>query len=46
MPDIKAENVKTFHEKVEKIFEISWENFKFFNFILFFLQGKNYAKHN
>ena len=46
MPDIKTENVKTFHEKVEKIFEISWKKLLILIFILFFLQGSNYAKHN
>lgn len=40
MYDIKTQKIKTFHEKVEKIFEISWENFKFFNFILFFYKEK------
>ena len=37
MYDIKTQKIKTFHEKVENFFEISW-NSK--NFIFLFLQGK------
>ena len=40
MYDIKTQKIKTFHEKVEKIFEISWKKLLILIFILFFLQGK------
>ena len=39
MYDIKTQKIKTFHEKVEKIFEISWKTLNF-NFYFIFLQGK------
>lgn len=35
MYDIKTQKIKTFHEKVEKFFEISWNSLNFY-FILFF----------
>ena len=35
MYDIKTQKIKTFHEKVEKIFEISWNSLNFY-FILFY----------
>jgi anti-repressor protein len=37
--DIKTQKIKTFHEKVEKIFEISWNSLNFY-FILFFYKEK------
>ena len=41
MYDIKTQKIKTFHEKVEKIFEISWKTLNFILFYFFiFLQGK------
>ena len=40
MYDIKTQKIKTFHEKVEKIFEISWEKLLILNFILFFYKEK------
>lgn len=36
MYDIKTQKIKTFHEKVEKIFEISWKKLLILIFILFF----------
>lgn len=41
MYDIKTQKIKTFHEKVENFFEISWKTLNFnFYFILFFYKEK------
>ena len=40
MYDIKTQKIKTFHEKVEKIFEISWKKLLILIFILFFYKEK------
>ena len=40
MYDIKTQKIKTFHEKVEKFFEISWKKLLILIFILFFYKEK------
>lgn len=40
MYDIKTQKIKTFHEKVEKNFEISWKKLLILIFILFFYKEK------
>ena len=41
MYDIKTQKIKTFHEKVGKIFEISWKKLLILIFILFFFTRNN-----